>query len=319
MRTRGFTLLEVLAVIVATSVVLGVALSTYVGVSRQTRHAVETMRETRRAAAVLDAVARDLQRVVLVRKPEAVEDPLDHPWVFYAEAQPGSDAADRLLFVTRGRPPRLSASAESDLEVVSYSLREGQGEVADFELWRRASPRLPLSLDRRISDSEDDGSLLLADGLAEFGVRFVDEAGQETAAWDSSSLLQSGLLPTAAEIRVALVDPEDAETPPTLYRRRVLLPVRPLDFDELLDPKSAVGGGKKKNGEDEEEDDSEGNGVCEEGPCAAMTMCQAVDCAAKLNDSLTVFLKDNAREPFCAHRGQIPRWARQLVRNPACR
>jgi type II secretory pathway component PulJ len=299
--------------------VLGVALSTYVNVSRQTRRAVETMRETRRAAAVLDAVARDLQRVVLVRKPSSVEDPFDHPWVFFAEAQPGAEASERLLFVTRGRPPRLSASAESDLEVVSYSLREGESEEAAFELWRAASPRLPESLDRRISDAEDDGSQLLAAGLAEFGVSFVDEAGQESPGWDSSSLVQSGQLPAVAVIRVALADPQDPEAPPTPYRRRVLLPLRPFDFDELLDPESAVGGGKKKDGEDDPDEDDEGGGVCVAGPCASMPVCQALNCAANDNPSIATLLADIGGQPWCQWRGRLPSSVLRLVRNRACR
>jgi prepilin-type N-terminal cleavage/methylation domain-containing protein len=312
-RARGFTLLEVLAVIIATSVVLGVALSTYVNVSRQTRHAVEKTRETRRATAVLDAVARDLQRVVLVRKPAAVEDPLDHPWVFYAEARPGTDAADHLKFMTRGRPPRLSASAESDLEVVSYSVHAGEDQA--LALWRKSSPRLPESLDRRVPDDEDDGALLLADGLAEFGVSFTDDLGQESPGWDSSSLVQSGQLPVAAEIRVALAKPDDPEAEPTLYRRRVLLPVRPLDFDELLDPASAVGGGKGKDGE---KDEASGK-PCEEGPCAAMPVCQAVDCAANDNPSIATLLADIGGQPFCQWRPRLPTSVRQLIRNGACR
>lgn len=312
MRRHGFTLIEVLAVIVLTSVVLGVALSTYVSTSRQTRHAVAKTGETRRAAAVLDAVARDLQRVVLVRKPAGVEDPLDHPWVFYAEGRAGAEGADHLKFVTRGRPSRLSASAESDLEVVSYSLHEGEDQTQ--ALWRKASPRLPESLDRTVSDAEDDGALLLADGLAEFGVRFIDDAGQETSAWDSSSLVQSGQLPAAAEIRVALADPDDPEREPTLFKRRVILPLRPFDFDELFDPESAVGGGSKEGDEEPKEKVS-----CEEGPCAAMTVCQAVDCAANDNPSIATLLADIGGEPFCLRRGILPAGALQLIRRRACR
>ena len=316
MRARGFTLLEVLAVIVATSVVLGVALSTYVNVSRQTRHAVEKTRETRRATAVLDAVARDLQRVVLVRKPAAVEDPLDHPWVFYAEAQHGADAADHLKFMTRGRPPRLSARAESDLEVVSYAVHEGEDQA--LALWRKASPRLPESLDRKVPDAEDDGALLLADGLAEFGVSFVDDLGKESPGWDSSSLVQSGPLPAAAEIRVALAHPDDPEAETTLYRRRVLLPVRPLDFDELLDPASAVGGGNGKDGEKDGTDEAKGKS-CEQGPCAKMTVCQALDCGANDNPSIATLLSDIGGQPFCMRKAMALSKAGHLLRNQACR
>src|SRR5262249_41788186 len=204
-------------------------------------------------------------------KPAGVEDPLSHPWIFYAEAEPGAEGADRLRFVTRGHPPRLSAKPDSDLEVVFYSVHEGEAGTRDrpvLELWRKASPRLPERAGRERADSRPDGALLLADGLAEFGVRFIDEGGQESSGWDSSSLVQADQLPAAAEIRVALAHPDDPDAAPTLFTRRVVLPLRPLDFDELLDPQSAVSGGTKKHGDD----DQASNNSCQHRPCGAMAL-----------------------------------------------
>src|SRR5262249_982557 len=285
---------------------------------RQTRLAMDKTGETRRATAVLDAVARDLERVVLVRKPASVEDPLSHPWIFYAEAEPGADGADRLRFITRGHPPRLSAQPESDLEVVFYSVHEGEadpGERPAPELWRKASPRLPGSAGREPADASTDGALLLADGLAEFGVRFYDEKGQESSGWDSSSLVQADQLPAAAEIRVALAHPDAPDAQPTLFTRRVVLPLRPLDFDELLDPQSAVSGGTKKHGDD----DQASNDSCQQGPCGAMAVCQAVDCSANENGSTATLLAVITGQPYCQWRTRLPSSLRSRVRNPACR
>src|SRR5262249_37495631 len=74
-RARGFTLLEVLAVIVATSIVFGVALSTWVGISRQTRLAMDKTGETRPATPGPDAAPRPPAPVVLGRHPARGEDP----------------------------------------------------------------------------------------------------------------------------------------------------------------------------------------------------------------------------------------------------
>src|SRR5262249_54415323 len=133
--------------------------------------------------------------------------------------------------------------------------------------------------------------------------------------WDSSSLVQADQLPAAAEIRVALVHPNDPDAEPTLFTRRVILPLRPLDFDELLDPESAVGGGTKQD----EASNDKSNKPCKQGPCAAMPGCQAVDCSGQNNGSIATLLADIGGQPYCRWRERLPSSVRQLVRNPACR
>jgi type II secretory pathway component PulJ len=323
-RRGGFTLLEVLAVALLTAVVLGAALAFYVNLSRASARAQETTRDVRRAAAVLDRVARDLERVVLVQKPEEV-DPLEHPWIFLGESRRGGAGSDRLKFVTRGRSPRRSASPESDLEVVAYAVREGPESEAQagaqggsLELLRWSSTRLPDRLDREVPDDESEGALLLADGLAGFGVTFIDELGEPTVEWDSSSLVQSGQLPQAVEIEVALADRDDPEAEPATFRRRVILPLRPLDLEELRDPGSAVNGGSDQEGDEQAEDD-EASAACASGPCAGLTVCQAVNCAQDLGPSVNQLLQEIGSQPFCRWRDNIPTSLTWIIRDPACR
>ncbi len=313
-RRAAFTLLEVLAVVLLTAIVLGVALAFYVDLSRASARAADGTRNLRRATAVLDRVARDFERVVLVTKPEET-DPLEHPWIFFGEKRRSGQGADRLKFVTRGHVPRSSAARESDLEVVGYSVRDAE-DGAGVELLRFASPQLPDGLDREVPDDEEEGAAVLADGLAGFGVTFIDELGESVSAWDSSSLVQSSQLPTAVEIEVALADPDDPEAEPATFRRRVLLPLRPLDLEELLDPNSAVGGG----GEEEEGEEDEGSsGECATGPCAGLTVCQAVDCSVDHGHSVSRLLESIGGQPFCAVRDKLARTLDRLIVNPACR
>ena len=314
-RRAAFTLLEVLAVVLLTAIVLGVALSFYVDLSRASARAADGTRQLRRATAVLDRVARDFERVVLVTKP-AETDPLDHPWIFFGEARRGGTGADHLKFVTRGHAPRSSASRESDLEVVGYSVRDAE-DGASIELLRFSSPQLPDGLDREVPDDEEEGAALLADGLAGFGVTFLDELGEELSAWDSSSLVQSSQLPAAVVIEVALADPDDPEAEPATFRRRVLLPLRPLDLEELLDPKSAVGGGAEEEGE--EQADGEASAECTGGPCGGLTVCQAVDCSSDVGPSVGRLFEVIGGLAFCDVRQQIPRSVEHLIVNPACR
>lgn len=240
-RESGFTLIELLAVVGITAVLMLFAVNFYLEITRATEAATDRTRDSRRAIALLDRIARDLESAVLVSKPDDV-DPLYHPWVFLAEDRGGEEGADHLKFATRSRVVRSTAHHESDLEVVSYALREGDG--AGLELLRWSSPRLPQELDRTFPESEADGALLFAEGLASFGVRFMDDAGQWSSDWDSSTLVDSSELPVAAEISVAILPEGDpaTERQPEVHRRQVLIPVRPLDLELLLQAKEPESG-----------------------------------------------------------------------------
>ncbi len=325
MPQRGFTLLEVLAVVLLTSLVIGVALDFYVDLSRASIHAAGQTRGLRRATAIVDRVARDLESAILVQKP-AETDPLDHPWLFYGEARISETGADHLKFVTRSHEPRASAVHESDLAMVAYTVR--RGDTGDLELMRWSMPRLAEGLDRSLPRDEADGAVLLADGLADFAVTFIDSTGDRSDDWDSSLLRRSSELPVAAEIEVAWIDAEDA-TRVHRVRRRVLLPVRTLDLEELLDPTSTVSGGSENREEDEF--DKDGTALaggetpeCLASPCGNMSVCQALGCGAKIGrytGSIDTFLRDLQKYDvgFCAYKPRIPRSLRWLINNPACR
>ena len=125
--TPGFTLIEVMAVVFLTALVLGVALDYYYNLSNASQRAMDRTQEVRRATAILDRVARDLESATLVMKPSG-KDRLSHPWIFLGENRVVAKGSDRVKFVTRGyRPKRLSKDRhESDLAMRTYSLEEGE-------------------------------------------------------------------------------------------------------------------------------------------------------------------------------------------------
>lgn len=241
-RARGFTLLEVLAVLFLTALVIGAALDSYVNLSNHSAHASELTREVRRATGLLDRLARDLERTLLVEKPPET-DPLAHPWVFVAESRLSGSGADRVKFVAR-QPVQRSAHPGSELAMVAFLLRDAE-DGEGYELLRWSRPSLPESLDRDFPLPDDPDALVLARGLHHFALRFLDENGEWVPEWDSSQLLDSSTLPLAVEIEVAMQPldellPEEAEE--KLYRRRVMLPVRPLDLVALFDPEAGAEG-----------------------------------------------------------------------------
>ncbi len=264
---RGFTLLELLGVLFLTGLVLWVAVDFYLDFSRATEAAAERTRGARRATAILDRIARELQGAVLLQKPPEA-DPLDHPWLFLAEAGDEELGADRLKFVTRAARRRAGDEHVSDLAFVAYALRPAEAGD-DFEIVRWHSPQLPESLDRRIPTDEDDGAELLADGVTAFGVRLLDEQGRWVSTWDSSTLLQSGQLPLAAEIRVAVhaappADPAIEAPDPPVFARRVRIPMRPIDLAALLETQAAAAG---------EEAEEESEEAASEAGCPTVAQC----------------------------------------------
>jgi type II secretion system protein J len=320
-RAGAFTLIEVLAVVFLTAIVLGIALDFYVDLSRGSTRAADKTRDLRRSAAALDRIARDFEAAMLVEKREE-EDPLAHPWLFVAESRGSDTGADHIKFITRNHRPRSSEAHEQDLAVVAYTLRQSEEDEDAYELMRWASPRLPESLDRSFPRDEDEESLLLADGVASFGVRFLAEDGQWSDEWDSTTLVRSGQLPEAVEIELAMLPDQATDRAPVSFTRRVRLPVRPLDLEELLDPEAyAFGSGETESGEDEAEEEGEEAGeetvassggaspsdAQSEGPTSCYTLGEALDPAAAAAAGLDLsdpFIAAFLKQPY--RYGQIP-------------
>lgn len=225
----GFTLIEVLAVILLTSLVLGMALDFYVDLSNQGTQASAGTRTWRRSLAVVDRVSSDLQRAFLLVKPTE-RDWLSHPWVFMGERGHSESGADRIKFPTRRTPQHGTKGPTQDLGYVAYVLlpavdREG------YELLRWSRSGLPEGLDRDLPDPQD--MQVVAEEIADFGVQFLDESGEWWDEWDSSQLRHSNELPSAAKIHLTFLDTETFEAPS--IERRVNLPMVPVDLEALVE------------------------------------------------------------------------------------
>ncbi len=295
----GFTLIEMLAVVLLTTLVLTVAISFFIDLSHASSGSTDRTRAARRATALLDRLARDLEGSTLIKKPKDT-DPLEHPWLFLAESDGGGHGAGRLKFMTRTGARRTSSEHESDLSVVAYSARpSADGGV---EVLRWSDPRLPEGLDREIPSDEAAGARVLASGIASFGVRLLDEKGAWHDVWDSSQLTDSSELPLAAEIEVSMLPPAgaavttgsaDAATAEAgagrPFVRRVLIPVRPIDLEALLHPDeadaAAAGAAKDKEKEKGSDKDTENDTPSQQArsdedrdePCMTVAQCVALN------------------------------------------
>lgn len=329
-RDPGFTLIEMLAVILLTSVVMAAALNHYVNLSRVSQHATKRTAEVRRATAILDRVSRDLQSALLEARPPG-DEALGHPWIFFGEPDHSENGADRLRFMTRGRRPRPGTGHQSDFEVVTYSLRNSEEDEQAFELMRWSSPRMPEGPERDTPSDESDGALLMAEGIADFAVTFIDDFGETNDSWDSSLIEDSNSLPVAVDIEVALLDRDHPDLEPLRFRRRVVLPIEPLDMEELVDPTAAVSGAPPDGEEEEEErfevdlDNPNVSQECADSPCAGQSACAILNCEARLgsgtpsDDAVYQALLARPKE-FCAwHGAQSGGTANRLTPNAECK
>ncbi len=268
-RSIGFTLIEVLAAVFLTTIVVSVALGFYINLSNSSQRAVESIQEGIDATSVLERVSRDLSGVTLLTRPED-SDPLAWPWYFTAISQHSFAGSDALKFITRSQRPKVSAYHVSDLAQIAYfSVVEEDGTVT---LYRWSSPTLPSATELGFPSVETPGSYAVAEGLRGVVFRFRNEAGEWVDDWDSTQLVASGELPTAVEVVVDVwgpAGPQDVGDEQALeqlpsYERVVVLLQRPLDLAKMIQDKAlaeqalAAAGGTD---DEEVELDEDGNPI----------------------------------------------------------
>lgn len=254
---RGFTLLELVFVVGVTGILITLVASVFANITSNSRRAAERVREIRSAASILDRIAGDVESAYLVRKePEA--DPLFHPWIFTADSQRGFAGSDRLMFTTVAHrsdaiaiDPMQRKSA-AGLATYAYFLEPNPEPMREdrFLLMRWINPFL--AGDHVFPRSDDPAAMIVAEDVAVFSMRFRDDSGVWTDEWDSTLITESGELPIAVDIRLALwpnldelewdlMEAAGEELVPTEYHRSVVLYQRPMMSDSEF--ASFVGGG----------------------------------------------------------------------------
>ena len=282
-RVQGFTLIEVLAAVFLTALVMTVAITFFVDLSDATDAATHKARRGRQALAVVDRVARDMEAAYLRAKPDDV-DPLYHPWFFVATSTAGDDGASRVQLITRNHRPRNALDHGADVALVTWMLEPAENGPG-YELLRAVEPGLPRGQPGEFLSADDERFMLVAEGVESFSMRFMGEEREWLEEWDSSLLEQSSQLPRAAEIQIAYLDELRAarsdfddfgfgEEPsdPERYVRHVLIPMRPVDVDAILEDHLAAIDGQQPSNDDPDEDEdgadpseSDGQEQCPDG------------------------------------------------------
>lgn len=243
-RRSGFTLVEVIGAFFMMTIILIFVTGIFVENGRQREAATELMRVQTTAAATLDLIAQDLEAAAFVARPQS-RPPQDHPFVFRAD-RIGPLGATFLRFptqnVSRGN---LGEHASTWVEVIYFLTEEeaDPGESERFTLWRWRSTRPPNDPAPFDPDLDDPRSARVVEGIADFGLVFVDDQGVSYEEWDSAFVPSDRPLPIAAEIRLSLYrdarpgesDTEQQQIPAEAHVRHVSLPMyRPIDLDQLI-------------------------------------------------------------------------------------
>lgn len=247
-RAGGFTLIEVMGAFFITTIVILFVTGIFSENGRQRSAATELLRVETQASAALDVIADDLEATVHLSRPEG-RDPRDHPWRFVAE---NGDAlgARSLRFQTQNvSRENLGEHATTWVDVAYFLTEEdledetATGGAPRFTLWRWRSMRPPSQVADRFPDADDPRSVRVIDGVADFGVRFVDAEGGLVEEWGSSFLQDEAPLPVGAEISLVLYElaregeaaPDVLEVPGRTHLRAVSLAMsRPIDLDALI-------------------------------------------------------------------------------------
>lgn len=245
-RRAGFTLVEVIGAFFMMTIILVFVTGIFVENGRQREAASELMRVQTTAAATLDLIAQDLEGAIFLSRPES-RSPREHPWVFLAD-RTGPLGSTFLRFATQNvARGNLGEHASTWVEVVYFlSEEEADDEKAEdsFTLWRWRSTRPPNDPDPEDPDPDDPRSARVVEGVADFGVVFLDAEDGNVDEWDSTFTASDAPIPIAAEIRLSLfrnarpgeAEGDELQVPNKAHVRHVSLPMhRPIDVDALIE------------------------------------------------------------------------------------
>ena len=169
-RPAGFTLIEVMAAIFLTAMVITFAVSFYIDLSNASQRALSQTRESLKLVSVKDRINRDISNAVIVVKAED-EDPMSHPWFFVAESYNAFDGSDMIKFNARSNSPGDGPFHVSDLIQVSYQAAEE--EDGSLTLYRWTAPGVPFGYEPGFPSIDDVRSHIVAEGLESFSMRFL--------------------------------------------------------------------------------------------------------------------------------------------------
>ncbi len=227
---HGFTLLEIVIAVALTALLISFGASSFISLSKVQSKRLEEFSRDPIAEVVLDQMEREIVGTLLLERPEGVA-VADHPWIFTVESDElGGGEADTLRFVTESPARVAGAPVGGAFRIVTYRAQTANdGRLSLY----RAEEVLPERAALDLPTFEDPPTVR---DVAGFGVALIDDdTGARVDQWDSIEL-QPNRLPVRVELSLQLNSPvgdkEGALAPGRVFRRSVVLPVRPLGGDD---------------------------------------------------------------------------------------
>jgi len=242
----GFTLIEILGAFFIMTVILTLVTGIFVDNGRQRAAALSLMKESLSAAGTLDQIADDLEGAIFLTDSSGGR-PDDYAWRFQSDGS-GESGARALRFVSQNAPMTNRAEHSSSWVEMAYFLEED--ETDGLVLWRWVSARPPIEAHARLPAAGDEGTMRMAIGVHDFGLRFMDASGGWLDDWDSAFQPPMNALPIAVEINLTLTrearrgESKDGEltVPGPGHQRIVRIRMHPIDVAALIELGQPDGG-----------------------------------------------------------------------------
>jgi len=200
---RGFTLIEILAAIVIFSILLTTLLGSFRFLSSSTDSLGKGTMQLEMARGCLSRMATDLEALYITlppayEKPDGEEDPDPYRLVGDSTYLEGASYA-RLRFTAFSHVSFGSDPVEGVAQIVYYIHEDADGD----KVLRRSDRLFPYE-----EFEEKNSDPILCKNIRSLSFTYIDEAGEETEAWDSESPDQRYATPKAVGVKLSAGEEE---------------------------------------------------------------------------------------------------------------
>ncbi|MFC1534077.1 type II secretion system protein J [Thermodesulfobacteriota bacterium] len=209
MNPNGFTLIEILIAIFILAVVLSILYSSYSGTLR-------IIDETESEAVVYEMARITLERIVYdlksayfyksIKTPDSEENTLLEAGFLGEDISLDGRGTDKMRFNSRAHLALDDENEAVRSAVIAYYVKESEGEDG-LILYRSDTPEF------QEPPEEEEGGLVLCDGLYSVNITYQDNNGEVHDNWDSSVEPFKGKLPVMVSIGLEFPNKSDPESP----------------------------------------------------------------------------------------------------------